>query len=334
MTPRDALPLVALHLFLDDANATLPPHPSVRTGSPVRYLECALTQAASLRLGGAPCDIALVTNATSPRELGRRARRLHDALASFEVEFVPCDLRIPAGTAFSASRLLRTAVRTASEGHPGAAQLWLPNADCVWPHAERVFAAAPGPQEVGCLFIPYPPDWEVGGPAAVGSSRGAIGRLALEMGGSGDPPPWVGGDLLGGNPGALGNLMAACDELETRLSGDGAAPTGEQLLTLAGALGRVRYHDLSGVARRIQTGARHRAAPPADAADLGLWHLPAEKGLSLRRAATSVLCGHAAELGEELADPQRACRRFNVGRARRGRQLRDDAWVLARRALT
>lgn len=298
---------VVLHLLLDERGRTLPPHPSVRTRSPDRYLECVLAQAASLRLGGAECEIALLTNVA---ELGRFGA----PLASLGVEVVAARLDR------SGASLLRTALAAAVERWPHERELWLPNADCVWVDPARVFAAAPAPGRVGCLFIGYPPGWEVGGP---GASREAVGRLA----GVGEPPPWVGGDLLCGSADALRGLLAVWDELRSQYPEAGA----EQLLTLAGALGRVDFDDLWAVAARIQTGARHHAGVRADALELGLWHLPAEKGLSLRRFARSVSRGRTDALAADLADPARAARRLNVGRARRGRQLRDDAWVAWRR---
>jgi hypothetical protein len=61
--------------------------------------------------------------------------------------------------------------------------------------------------------------------------------------------------------------------------------------------------------------------------ELAMWHLPAEKGLSIRRAARALLHGGSERLRDDLADPARALRRFNVGRARGVHQLRDDWWV-------
>ena len=68
--------------------------------------------------------------------------------------------------------------------------------------------------------------------------------------------------------------------------------------------------------------------PPA----LAIWHLPAEKGLSFRRAARLLVRGGQQRLRRELSAPATAMARFNVGPARRARQLRDDAWVARAKA--
>src|ERR1035437_4787908 len=53
-----------------------------------RYLECALVQAASLRLRGAACRLALVSNVTDTRALGSRGARLWAQIESLDVEMV------------------------------------------------------------------------------------------------------------------------------------------------------------------------------------------------------------------------------------------------------
>lgn len=328
-----SLPLVALYLYLDEWGCTVPPHPSVRTASPVRYLECALVQAASLRLRGAPCEVALISNIQAPARLGHRASRIWRALRALDVEIRHSDLRVERSGGLPARRILRDAILTATEAASAEREVWLPNLDCVWVRPELALAAAPGQHEIGCLAIPYPPDWRVGGPPEIGDTREALGRTAASIGRSGGSPPWVGADLLVGRPVPLKELLEACDRLDAGFAAEGLAATNEQLLSLAGALGQIRFQDLSAVARRIQTGARHGASPPPDAAALGLWHLPAEKGLSLRRASTAILRGRTAGLGGDLADPERARRRFNVGGTPPARRLRDDGWVAAQRVL-
>lgn len=319
-------PLVCMYLFLDAAGATLPPHPSPRTASPLRYLECALVQAASLRLAGASCETVLLTNMRGGP--GREGRRMWGALGELGVEVREIAVRIEPGTPVGATRLPREAIRAAADGLDSARELWIPNLDCVWIDPERALRACPRDGRVGALAIPYPPDWAVGGPAAVGVTREDLGRTAAGMGARLESaPPWIGADLLAGSARALLELLAACDELDTELDARGATATNEQLLTLSAALGRVDVEDLSRLARRIQTGARHGAGAPSDAAELGIWHLPAEKGLSLRRAARGLARGRVLPLRRDLASPVRAMRRFNVGPARRAHQLRDDTWV-------
>jgi hypothetical protein len=287
-------------------------------------------QAASLRLQGASCQTVLLTNARGGP--GRAGRRMWDALGELGVEVRELALPIEPGTPAGATRLPREAIRAAADGLDGDRQLWVPNLDCVWVEPQRALHACPRGGRIGALAIPYPPDWVVGGPATLGATREDLGRTAAALGANVESaPPWIGADLLAGPARALVELVAACDELDADLASRGVTATNEQLLTLTVALGRVEFEDLSRVARRIQTGARHNAGAPPDAAELGIWHLPAEKGLSLRRAARGLARGRAASMRADLDSPGRAMRRFNVGPARRSRQLRDDAWVAAGR---
>ena len=330
-TGEGVAPRVCLYLFLDASGATIPPHPSPRTASPLRYLECALVQAASLRLAGAACEILLLTNLAGPQGLGRSGRRMWAALGELGVERRAVPVRIEPGADPAVTRMPREAILAAAgeAGTDGGRVLWLPNLDSVWVDPARALAAAPSPGRVGALAIGYPPDWRVGGPEVPGASREEIGRTAAAMGAvAGETPPrWIGADLLVGTGAALEALVRACDALDERLRARGAVATNEQLLTLAAALGRIGVEDLHAVARRIQTGARHTAGAPQDPGELGIWHLPAEKGLSFRRAARALARGGGAGLRADLASVPRAMRRFNVGRTRRGHQLRDDAWV-------
>jgi hypothetical protein len=325
-----AAPLVCMYLFLDERGGTLPPHPSARTSSPLRYLECALVQSASLVLRGAACELAIVTNAAAASGgLGRSGRRLWDALDALGVARLHVAAEFAPGSAPDACRFPRTALR-ALEGEPEDRVLWLPNLDCVWVDPGRALGAAPPPGRVGCLVIGYPAAWRVGGPPEIGDSRERLGATARMLGGSGEPPPWVGADLLAGRAGDLRGLFSSCDELESRLRDRGLAGN-EQLLTLSCALGRARAEDLSPVARRIQTGARHAAEAPREPGRLGVWHLPAEKGLSLRRTAAALLRGGEARVLADLQDPSRAAARFNLPPPSRLRALRDGAWVLGGR---
>ena len=181
---------------------------------------------------------------------------------------------------------------TSTEDQDPERQVWLTDLDCVWADPERVFAAAPPCPEIGCVFIDYPPDWDTVGFETHGRTRNAIGELARGMGAEVSTPPWVGGELLTGTPGALRELVAACEQLDERLSGEGKTlPNEEQILSLAGALGRIPFSDLSPVARRITTGPRSHAMRVAHPEAIGLWHLPAEKGLSLRRTASRSVAG-------------------------------------------
>jgi hypothetical protein len=332
----EARPLVAMHVYVDERGRTLSPHPGVRTASPERYLECAVVQAASLRLRDAACDVALVSNIVDPAKLGRRVSKLWAALGSLNVEIIASPLPIDPSSGYGPARPLRDALALASEGQPSGRRLWFPNADCVWRDPQAALRLSVEPDEVGCLVIDYPPDWSVGGPAQVGDTRRSLAATALRLGstsaelvgGSESAPAWIGGDVLGATCETLAKLGEVYDELDARLRGEGTVPTTEQLLTLAGALERVSFRDLGKVFARIHTGARHRDAA-ARANGLAVWHLPGEKGLSFRRAANHVLAGRSQRLGAELADEHRAARRFNVATTRRSRQLRDYSWLAA-----
>jgi hypothetical protein len=195
-----------------------------------------------------------------------------------------------------------------------------------------VFARAPDSSEIGCIYIGYPPDWDAVGFDTRGITRRAIGGIAAGMGGTEEVPPWVGGELLSGTPDGLRALVRACDELDEAMAeAGGTLPTEEQVLTLAGATGRVRFSDLSAVARRMPTGPRTGAARVADPLSIGLWHLPGEKGLSLRRAAREINSGRTRKLRRDFAEPARAARRFNVAGTGLFRRIQDDGWIASQR---
>jgi hypothetical protein len=333
-------PLVVQYLYVHDRSEAFF-YPSVRSSGSVarvavRYLECALAQAASLSLQGAECELMLATNVSDRDTLGRAGRRLMARMEELGVEIRLAEYRHrphhDSGT-YMSSRYVLDAVLAAAAGQPAQRRLWLTDLDCIWNDPALVFAAAPAEQEIGCIHIPYPTDWDVVGFGEEGRTPRAIGELASSMGGLSQLPPWVGGELLSGTPGALRTLVAACEELDARLERDGKVlPTEEQLLSLAGALDPDLFRDLSHVARRIQTGTRHEAPSPADPVALGLWHLPSEKGLSLRRAANAVARGHTARLRRDLSDPTRTARHFNVAGTGLGRKLLDDSWIGRQRA--
>lgn len=314
-------------------------YPSSRSSSgsarlAARYLECVLVQAASLRLLGADCDLALVTNLADRRVLGARGVRLLEKIESLGVEVVLAEyLHRPAAemTTFAASRYVFDAIAAVGgAGDPGR-QLWMVDVDCVWRDPQRVFAAAPAAPAIGYIHIPYPPDWEL-----YGFTPRTMEALAKEMSAPGRAPElplrWVGGELLSGSAADLGALVESCEALEREVAERGKAlTTEEQLLSLAQALGRAHFEDLSPVARRIWTGPRHGAPAVADPGSLGLWHLPSEKGLGFRRAARSVLHNRTGPLERDLKDPARALRRFNISGAGRLRRVRDDSWIAAQR---
>ncbi len=332
-------PLVVQYLYVHDVGESFH-YPTARSAPSsarvaARYLECAVTQAASLALRETDCEMALVINTTEPQAIGREGVRLVERLRTLGVAIVRADYRHRPGAGaahlatYMSSRYLLDAILAACAGQPGDRQVWLTDLDCVWVDPPSVFAAAPAPPRIGHVEILYPPEWDPVGSGGPGTTRRALGEMAGAMGGSGEAlPPWIGGELLTGRPAPLRELVSACEEIDELLSGRGEAlPTEEQILTLAGALGRVSYEELSHVVRRILTGPRHGAPPVEEPTRYGLWHLPSEKGLSLRRAAREILAGHEGRLRRDLADPARMARRFNVEGTGLRRRLRDDGWL-------
>jgi hypothetical protein len=327
-------PLVVQYLYVHEPGESFD-YPSSRShgGSgqlATRYLECVLVQAASLRLREAGCDLALVTNLADRRSLGSRGARLLEEIESLGVELLFADyLHRPSVevSTFASSRYVFDAILAAGASGEPHRQLWLVDVDCVWIDAPKVFAAAPPAGGIGAVHIPYPPDWEL-----YGYTPRTLGELAARLGASGASLRWVGGELLGGAAADLRALVSACEQLEQEVAAQGQAlATEEQLLSLAGALGRVRFHDLGAVAQRIWTGPRHGAPAVSDPASLGLWHLPSEKGLGFRRAARAILSARSERLARDLGDPAQAMKRFNVQGAGWTRRIRDDGWLAGQR---
>jgi hypothetical protein len=295
-----------------------------------RYLECVLVQAASLRLRDVDCDLALVTNLKDRHSVGTRGQRLLEQVESLGVSMLFADYlhRPSVGiTTFAASRYVFDAIMAASAGAGAERQLWFVDVDCVWLHPAKTLAAVPDRPGIGCVNLVYPPDWDL-----YGFTPRTMGELASSMGAPEHPLRWVGGEVLAGAAGDLRQLVATCEQLERELAAhDRVLTTEEQLLTLAGALGRVQFRDLSAVAQRIWTGPRHGAPPVRDPASLGLWHLPSEKGLGFRRAARTITSGHPERLMDDLATPSRALKRFNIAGAGWPRRIRDDSWLVMQR---
>jgi hypothetical protein len=292
-----------------------------------RYMECAVVQSASLRLRQIDCDVALVTNLRDLGSGGRRARRLLGAIESLGVEVVYAAYEhrpLASKPGFMSSQYVFDAIMALANASPPERQLWLMDADCVWLKPKHVFAAAPASPGLGCIKIPYPPDWDI-----CGLTPQYVQELARRMGvADARIEDWPGGELLAGTAADLRALVETCKSLEREVVELGAPLyTEEHLIALAGALGHAQLHNLSPVARRILTGPRHGAPPVADPGSLGVWHLPAEKGLGFRRGARAVLHGRGRQLADDLDVPARALRRFNVAGGGWSRRLRDDAWI-------
>jgi hypothetical protein len=335
----DSTPLVVQYLYVHEPEEGFY-YPSARASASaaavaIRYLECALTQAASLRLRDVECELVLATNVSDRSQLGRVGADLLDRIEALDVRVLQTEYRHrpKAGTeVYVSSRYVLDAILAATEGQPEDRQIWLTDLDCVWANPQQVFASAPDPSEIGCLYIDYPPDWDTVGFEVYGRTRRAIGELAKEMGSAQEVPPWVGGELLSGRPAALRELVSVCEQLDAQLESEGKTlPNEEQIFSLAGALGRTSFVDLYRVARRMATGRRTHASRADDPLSIGLWHLPAEKGLSLRRAASELRRGHTRRLRRDLADPVRTARRFNVAGTGPLRRIQDDGWIVAQR---
>jgi hypothetical protein len=296
-----------------------------------RYMECALVQSASLCLRDIDCDVVLVTNLTDAGLGASRAARLLEAIRSLGVEVVYADyVHRPVGDTaeFMSSQYVWDAILAVAERSDPDRQLWLMDADCVWFDPERVFALAPASPGIGCIEIDYPADWDISG-----WTPQQVGELAQRMGA---PPAtsvkWVGGELLAGAAADLRKLVSTCKEIELQAIELGCElHTEEHLLSLAWLLGRAEYHNLSAVARRILTGPRHEAPPVQNPSEIGVWHLPAEKGLGFRRGAREVVSGHGERLVRDLNVPARALKRFNIAGGGWQRRLFDDSWIAGQR---
>lgn len=327
-------PCVVQYLFVHEPGQRFS-YPSSRADGDARrladrYLECVLVQAASLRLAVPDCETVLVTNLQGDRLLDDYGRRLLEAIERLGVRRVHAPYaHAPADdvTLFYSSRYVLDAIDAVAAGAPPDQQLWMVDVDCVWVDPAAAFAARAGRPGIGCVTIPYPPDWDVSG-----WTRNQIAALGGRLGTSQPLPHWVGGELLTGSVADLRALVAACDQLDHELVAiDVPLPTEEQLLTLAGGIGRVVYDDCSHVAGRIWTGRRHGAINPEDPAALALWHLPGEKGLAFRRAARPLLAGRSDVLARDLATREQALQRFNLAEASTASRLRDDAWIAVNR---
>jgi hypothetical protein len=301
-----------------------------------RYLECALVQAATLSLRGTDCELALAMNLSDAGALTRRADELLSALESHGVELldVPYEHAPTDGSSvYRASRYVIDAIVASASRQPPSRQLVFTDLDCVWVAPERLFARIPSADGVACIHIEYPPDWDVVGFGEDGRTRVAIGQLARGLGVSAGVPLWIGGELLAGSAESMLGVVAECEEVDRALAEQGRSlPTEEQVFSLLATAGRVRFIDLFDIARRIQTGPRHEAPIVDDPTALALWHLPSEKGLSLRRTAGELVRGRDRRLTRDLRDPSRLARRFNVAGTGWSRRIKDDSWIAATRA--
>jgi hypothetical protein len=332
--PAGEAPCVAQYLYLHQPGESLA-YPSSRSsgsaaGLGARYLECVLVQAATLRWQAPETELLLVTNLSDRNWLTPRGRALLDRILGLGVELVTADYRHaprePASVFYS-SRYVFDAIDAVAARAGSDRQLWFVDVDCVWLDPRAAFAAVDGGSGIATVQIGYPPDWLVGD-----STREDIGRLGGRLGSSPPAPAWIGGEVLAGSAAELRTLVGVCEELDGELAGiDCSLSTEEQLLSLAGGLGRVSFRDLSGVAGRVWTGRRHGAVNPPDPEALALWHLPSEKGLSIRRAANALLRGRTARLRRDLSSREQAAARFNVAGVRWSRSLRDDSWIAASR---
>jgi hypothetical protein len=300
----------------------------------MRYLECALTQAASLRLRKEPREIVLVTNLRDLKDAAAvkpRGVRMLEAMESMGVRILFAEYehrnRLPVESYASSRYLLDAINAVVGDDTDPDHRFWFTDLDCVWADPAKVFAMAPEPGSIGCLLMRYPHDWNI-----EGTTPQRLGEFGRELGHCPVPVPWVGGELLAGTARDLKQLVADCDALDERVGERGAEiPAEEHLLSLAGGLGLVSYVDLSEVAFRVHTGPRHSAVPHPDPASLGLWHLPAEKGLAFRRTASCVLSGRTRRVQRDFEDPVRAMRRFNIAGVGIARRVRDDSWLAVHR---
>ena len=160
-------PLIVQYLYVHEPGEGFS-YPTARSGSSVariaaRYLECALVQAASLSLRNVDCEQVLVTNVSDRDVLGRNGIELLERIESLGVSVISAEYCHRPGDDndfYVSSRYVLDAILAAAEGQPEDRQLWLTDLDCVWLDAERVFAAAPPADEIGCIQIGYALDWD------------------------------------------------------------------------------------------------------------------------------------------------------------------------------
>lgn len=310
---------------------------SAAAATAMHYLECALVQFASLRLLGSDCELMLVMNLPDPHDalaVEERGVRMVELMEQMGVQLVYAEYahrnRVPVEM-YPSSRYLLDAIVAAVSDEPDDSErrYWFTDMDCVWVNPDKVFAATPPIGSIGCVYIPYPPDWDI-----LGTTPRRVGEFGRTLGDCPVPIPWVGGELIGGTSRELCDLLVQCDALDDEI-GDQAdeIPAEEHLLTLVGGLGRVSYTDMREAVWRLSTGPRHSAPKHPDPGSLGLWHLPTEKGLSFRRGASDLLSGRGDRLQRDLSDPVRAMKRFNVEGNGLARRLRDDSWIATQRLL-
>ena len=182
-----APPLVVQYLFLHAEGDDFI-YPSARAGSDAkrlaaRYLECVVTQAASLRFAEVEAELVLVTNLEQPGAvLDDSGRRLLDAIEALGVRLVTAPYaHAPRRDVamFHASRYVFDAIQATAPADDPDRQLWLVDVDCVWRDPARAFAevAAQDPDVVACVSIGYQPDWDISG-----QTRAGIGYLAMVQG--------------------------------------------------------------------------------------------------------------------------------------------------------
>src|SRR5689334_21714286 len=141
-------PLVVQYLYVHEPEEGFF-YPSVRAANSAaqvaqRYLECALTQVASLAYREVDCEMVLATNVTDRSLLGRRGEALLARIEELGARIVPApyEHRPREGTEiYVSSRYVLDAIMTASEGLAPERRMWLTDLDCVWAEPTAVFAA-------------------------------------------------------------------------------------------------------------------------------------------------------------------------------------------------
>ncbi len=118
-------PLIVQYLYVHGLEEGFH-YPSARSTASVgsvavRYLECALSQVASLRLKDTPCDLVLATNAGETSPIGRSGRELLGAIEALGVQILPTEYRHRPSAdvqTYVASRYVLDAILSATEGEP------------------------------------------------------------------------------------------------------------------------------------------------------------------------------------------------------------------------
>ncbi len=339
----NSTPIVVQYLYVHEPEEGFY-YPTARAASSAaqvaqRYLECALTQVASLASARLDCELVLATNVTDRSLVGparRGAARAHRGLGA---RVVHTPVRAPPARGHRDLRLLALRARRDHDrlggSRPGAPaladgprlRLGRPRARCSprLPPTTRSAASTSTTRPIGTPSV-----FDVHG-----RTRNGIGELAREMGADVQTPPWVGGELLTGTVATLARDLVSDLRAAGRTAGrrrQGAADRGADPLARRGARddpvrrplsSREAHHD-----RQAQPGAPRRARRRRSACGTCR---PRRGSACAARPGRSCAATRAALRARPGRPRSARARRFNVADAGPLRRLRDDSWIATQR---